>query len=88
LLARLVSDRLCVGDAHVFVGGNLIVGSAEGFGGKLMRTVSFLRRFFASSSSSPKRSLQSARVEAAVAVCSTLAAALAFARETYLRRFR
>jgi len=54
LLARLVSDRLCVGDAHVFVGGNLIVGSAEGFGGKLMRTVSFLRRFFASSSSSPK----------------------------------
>jgi hypothetical protein len=35
-------------------GGNLIVGAAEGFGGKLMRTVSFCGLFFGSSSSSPK----------------------------------
>jgi hypothetical protein len=31
-----------------------MVGAAEGFGGKLMRTVSFFGRFFGSSSSSPK----------------------------------
>jgi hypothetical protein len=49
-----VGGPLCVGHAHVFVGGNLLVDVTEGLGGKLIRTISFLRHLFASSSSSPK----------------------------------
>ena len=49
-LTRLVSVRF-----HFFVGGNLIVWAAEGFGGRLMRTVSFFRLLSGSLSSSPRR---------------------------------
>jgi hypothetical protein len=55
----MVSLRFCnnhlKGKNHEVFGGNLMVGAAEGFGGKTMRTVSFFRLLFrSSSSSSPK----------------------------------
>jgi len=41
-------------ESHVGFDGNLTVMVAEGFGGKLIRTISFLGFFFGSSSSPPK----------------------------------